>query len=251
MPEWNIVTGDCVDVMRRIEPGSVSLLFADPPYNIGIEYGSHYNDCRPAGEYLSWCEEWIAASVRTLAPRGAMWALINDEWAAEFSFLLRKAGLHRRSWVIWYETFGVNCSKTFNRTKRHLLYMIRDPRQYTFNREAVTTKSARQLKYNDKRANPSGKVSDDVWTISRIAGTHRERIKGFPTQLPVELLRRVVGCSSNPGDLVLDPFSGSGTTGAACVELGRRYLGIELSVRYAELSRERLRHAIARFDCVA
>jgi DNA modification methylase len=128
----------------------------------------------------------------------------------------------------------------FNRTKRHLLYMVRDPKRFTFNRCAFATQSDRQKKYNDKRANPAGKILDDVWIIPRVAGTHSERINGVPTQLPMELLRRVVGCSSNPGDLVIDPFSGSGTTAAACVELGRRFLGIELSPQYAELSRRRL-----------
>ena len=145
---------------------------------------------------------------------GSMWVLINDEWVAEFDIQSRQAGLHRRSWVTWYETFGVNCKRKFSRTKRHLLYMVRSPHQFTFNCAAVSTQSDRQKKYNDKRANPAGKILDDVWIIPRVAGTHSERIRGVPTQLPMELLRRVIGCSSNPGDLVIDPFSGSGTTAA-------------------------------------
>jgi site-specific DNA-methyltransferase (adenine-specific) len=79
-----------------------------------------------------------------------------------------------------------------------------------------------------------------VWTISRVCGTFNERLQGFPTQLPVELLRRVVTTASDPGDLVLDPFSGSATTGIACLELGRRYVGIEINPEYAQWSQERL-----------
>jgi site-specific DNA-methyltransferase (adenine-specific) len=223
-----------------MEPGSPRLIFADPPFNIGVDYGDHHNDRMKPADYLAWCRQWIPAAVRVLASDGSMWVLINDEWAADFRNLLRDAGLHLRSWVIWYERFGVNCTNKFNRTHRHLFYTVRDARRFTFHRDAVTTPSARQAVYGDKRANPEGKILDDVWIIPRVAGTHRERIKGFPTQLPEELLRRVVGCASDPGDLVIDPFSGSATTGAACLELGRRYIGIEQSKDFADRSRRRL-----------
>ncbi len=245
-----IITGDCLDILSRIEPRSVKLAFADPKYNIGVKY-DQCNDAMPPADYLAWCDAWIRAAVKTLAPDGSMWVLIIDEWVSDFHGLMRAAGLHPRSWVIWHETFGVNCAHKFNRTKRHLLYMVRDPGCFTFNRSAVSTRSARQVKYRDKRANPEGKILDDVWTIPRIAGTHRERIREFPTQLPLELLRRVVGCCSNPGDLVIDPFSGSGTTAVVCHESGRRFIGVEISPHYAKLSRQRLANVTARFECVA
>jgi len=245
-----IIAGDCLDVMATIEPGSVNLVFADPPYNVGVPYDVHNDRMEPAA-YLAWCDRWICASVRTLAPDGSMWVLINDEWADEYGIMLRQAGLVRRSRVIWYETFGVNCTRKFNRTHRHLFHMVRDRGRFTFNRAAVSIPSARLAKYRDKRANPEGKILDDVWTIPRLAGTHSERIKAFPTQLPLALLRRIVGCSSNPGDLVADWFSGSGTTAAVCVESGRRFLGVELSANYADLSRKRLDGITARFGCVA
>src|SRR5262249_42085709 len=96
----------------------------------------------------------------------------------------------------------------------------------------------RQTTYLDKRANPAGKNWDDVWgvtrkdgsgAIPRVCGTHKERIPGFPTQLPLALLRPIIGCASNPGDLVIDPFCGSATTAVAAVELGRSFIGIESS----------------------
>jgi site-specific DNA-methyltransferase (adenine-specific) len=111
--------------------------------------------------------------------------------------------------------------------------------------------SARQAKYGDKRAVPTGKNLDDVWTISRVAGTHGQRIEGVPTQLPIELLRRVVGCASESGDLVVDPFNGSGTTGVACVELGRKYFGIDKSDRFASLARARLTQIQTPLECSA
>jgi site-specific DNA-methyltransferase (adenine-specific) len=177
-----------------------------------------------------------------LAPDGSMWVLINDEWAAQFATTLRGIGLAMRNWIIWYESFGVNCSDKFNRTKRHLLYFVRDPRHFVFNHDAVSRPSDRQTKYQDARANPGGKNLDDVWfDVPRLVGTAAERLPDFPTQLPLALLRRVVECATEPGDLVLDPFSGSGTTGAACIELARRFVGLDRSADYVRRSTERLK----------
>jgi DNA modification methylase len=235
----SIVTGDCLKVLREMEGGSVNLVFCDPPYNIGVDYDTH-NDSMSPVDFRCWCDRWLYASIRMLADDGSMWVLINDEYVSHIESSMRFLGLCPRNWVIWYETFGVNCTKKFNRTKRHLLYMTKDPKRFTFNREAVTVPSARLAKYGDKRANPAGKVMDDVWTIPRVCGTFKERIKEFPTQLPLELLRRVVGCSSNPGDLVVDLFAGSGSCGVVCQELGRKFIGIEISPKYADLARARL-----------
>ncbi len=246
---WRIIEGDCIDVLASLDQ-SPRLIFADPPYNIGVDYGAGSRaDRRPAGEYLAWCRRWIGACVEALLPDGSMWVLISDEWADHFGVMLTEAGMIRRSWIKWYESFGVNCASKFNRTSRHLFYVVKHARRFTFNRQAVSRPSARQAKYRDKRANPNGKILDDVWTdIPRLCGTHRERIDGFPTQLPVALLRRIVACSSDPGDLVLDPFSGSATTGAASILLGRRYLGIEQNAEFAARSRDRLRAVMSQWS---
>jgi DNA modification methylase len=139
--------------------------------------------------------------------------------------------------LTWYESFGVHCTRKFNRCSRPLLWLTHGPDRGHFDASDIMVPSDRLEKYNDKRANAAGKIPDDVWTFNRVAGTHRERIAGFPTQLPVELLNRVVACASRPGDLVVDPFSGSGTTGRACIGLGRRFVGIEFSEEFAERSR--------------
>lgn len=242
---WRVEHGDCLDHLRAVGSGTVNLVFADPPYNIGFDYGEGYDDDQPRDRYLAWVSEWVAECARVLAPDGAMWVLINDEYAAEYAITLDRHGLVRRNWVIWYETFGVNCPNKFNRTKRHLLYTVKDASRFVFNAAAVSRPSDRQLKYDDPRANPDGKVMDDVWLdIPRLVGTAAERVPDFPTQLPLALLRRVVGCCTDPGDLVLDPFNGSGTTGAAAVAMGRRYVGVERSERFAGLARLRLKGVV-------
>jgi site-specific DNA-methyltransferase (adenine-specific) len=189
----------------------------------------------------------MRAVARSLAEDGSFWVLIGDEYADHFGLLLKEAGLHRRQWLIWYEAFGVNCQRGFNRCSRHLFWMVKDPARFVFHDSAVLRPSDRQTKYADGRAQPGGKLWDSVWGINppipRLVENSRERLPGFPTQLPLALLTAVVGCASDPGDLVLDPFSGSGTTGAAALTLGRRYLGLERNRAYAEQSRLRLQAA--------
>jgi site-specific DNA-methyltransferase (adenine-specific) len=143
--------------------------------------------------------------------------------------------------VKWYETFGVNCANNFNRCSRHLFYCVKDAKRFTFNPEAVNRQSDRQTKYGDSRADPGGKIWDDVWEIPRLVGTAKERIPDFPTQLPLAILRPIIGCSSNPGDGVLDPFCGSATAGVAAVEAGRKFIGIEKSGRFVELATQRMK----------
>jgi DNA modification methylase/protein gp37 len=239
-PSWEIVCGDCLTELAKLRAGSVRLAVADPPYNIGVDYGGGAKaDKLPWQQYLDWCGEWMKAVVRTLTPDGSFWVLINDESAAEFKMLLEATGLHRRAWIIWVEAFGVynSAMRNFSRCHRHLFYYSKDPARFAFDADAVLRPSDRQVTYNDKRADPQGKVWDDVWVIPRLTATCAERREGFPTQLPLGLLRPIVGCASDPGDLVLDPFSGSGSTGEAALEAGRRFLGVEKNQNFAERSR--------------
>src|SRR5215471_15425823 len=110
---WNeVVEGDCIKVLADLPTGSVNLVFADPPFNIGYDYDV-YQDRRDTDDYLAWSECWGREVVRILAENGAFWLAIGDEYAAELKVLFQKLGLHSRSWVIWYYTFGVNCTKKF------------------------------------------------------------------------------------------------------------------------------------------
>jgi site-specific DNA-methyltransferase (adenine-specific) len=265
---WQIKVGDCIDELAKVEQGAARLVFADPPYNIGIDYGDGEKEDRvPEMEYLRWCASWFTACYRALAPDGSFWVLINNANAAAFELLLRGTFLlrstdtgkpkevaegtigasprfHVRGRITWFESFGVNCSDRFNRCSRCLLWCVKDENNFVFHREAVTRPSDRQEKYGDARAEPGGKLWDDVWGINppipRLTGTCKERILDFPTQLPLALLNPIVGCASDPGDLVIDPFSGSATTGVVAVTHGRRYLGVEKSEKFARLATLRL-----------
>ena len=194
-----------------------------------------------------------------LKPDGTFWLAIGDEFAAELKVLFhRELGLSLRNWVIWYYTFGVHCTKKFSRSHAHLFYFVKDPKRFTFNDEAIRVPSARQLVYVDARANPEGRLPDDTWILRpqdvpdgfapegdtwyfpRVCGTFKERAGWHGCQMPEQLLGRIIRACSNPGDVVLDPFGGSGTTLVVAKKLDRRFLGFELSPDYAAAIRRRL-----------
>lgn len=249
---------DCVAGMNRMSDGIVDLVFADPPFNIGYEY-DEYDDRKESEHYLDWTKQWMSAALRVLKPTGTFWLAIGDEYAAEAKVIAtRELGLTCRSWVVWYYTFGVHCKKKFARSHVHLFHFVKDAKRFTFNDMAVRVPSARQLVYADTRANPDGRLPDDtwilrpqdlpdgfeadgdVWYFPRVAGTFKQREGWHGCQMPEQLLARIIRASSNDGELVLDPFGGSGTTLAVAKKLGRRWLGFEMSKEYAARIKKRL-----------
>ncbi len=240
----SIVAGDCIKLMEAGDVPQVDLIFADPPFNIGYKYDV-YEDRKAYDDYYAWTERWMAACLQCLKPDGTFWIAIGDEYAAEVKTIGDRLGLHLRNWVIWHYTFGQSTKSKFARSHAHLFYWTHDAKNFTFNDMAVRIPSARQTTYADKRANPKGKLPDDVWSFSRVCGTFHERVKWHPCQMPERLLERIVKVSSDPGDLVFDPFSGSGTTVVVAAQLGRKYLGTDLSAAYVCHSKKRLADTLA------
>lgn len=281
---------DCVTGMNALPEGSIDLAFADPPFNIGYQYDV-YDDRQEREHYLDWCNRWIGAVYQALKPTGTFWLAIGDEYAAELKLASQAAGFLCRSWVIWYYTFGVNCSKKFSRSHAHLFHFVKDPKSFTFREDDLENRipSARQLVYNDKRANPKGRLPDDTWIIRprdvagellddgipvedlppatdadatwtlrpqdmeqcfsaledtwyfpRVAGTFKERAGFHGCQMPEQLLGRIIRYCSEPGEIVLDPFSGSATTLAVAKKLHRQFVGFDISEDYITFGLQRL-----------
>jgi DNA modification methylase len=261
MERHALVHGDCVKGMASLPEGSVDLVFADPPFNIGYDYDA-YDDRKSEDAYLDWSEQWGRAVWRVLKPTGTFWLAIGDDFAAELKVLFRKTiGFHCRSWVVWYYTFGVNCTKKFSRSHTHLFHFVKDRDNFTFRGDDIRVPSARQLVYADARAVPKGRLPDDTWVLRpqdleqgfepgedtwyfpRVCGTFKERAGFHGCQMPERLLERIIKTSSNPDELVLDPFAGSGSTLIVAKKLGRRCLGFELSESYAAEVQRRLHEA--------
>ncbi len=235
-----IICGDCIEVLGDASEPFADLIFADPPFNIGYKYDKYYDKVK-SKNYIAWTKNWMTECKRVLKPHGSFYIAIGDDYAANVKIIADELGLFMRNWIIWHYTFGQQTKTKFARAHTHIFYFANDEKDFTFNDRAVRVPSDRQLLYNDKRANPIGKMPDDVWNQDvRVCGTFKEREGWHPCQMPESLLKRIIAASSNPGDCVLDPFSGSGTTAVAACALGRKYVGVEISEQYVENTRQRL-----------
>jgi site-specific DNA-methyltransferase (adenine-specific) len=226
--------------LGKVRKPFADLIFADPPFNIGYKYDKYYDKVK-SKNYIAWTREWMTVCKKVLKPAGSFYIAIGDDYAANVKIIADQLGLHLRNWIIWHYTFGQQTKNKFARSHTHIFYLVNDKKNFTFNDHAVRVPSDRQLIYNDRRANPAGKMPDDVWTeYSRVCGTFKERTGWHPCQMPESLLKRIIAASSNPGDCVLDPFCGSGTTPAAARRLDRDFVGIEISREYVENTRKRI-----------
>ena len=252
-----VLHADCTRALPSLPIESADLVFADPPFNIGYEYDA-YDDTKPTDEYLFWCETWLRQVHRVCKPAGTFWLAIGDKYVSELDVLAKRIGFFKQAHVVWYYTFGVNCKSRFSRSHTHLLHYTKSQTGYTFNVDAIRVPSARQAVYKDKRANSKGRLPDDTWIlrpqqlpdgfspdsdtwhVPRVAGTFKERQKDAPTQMPEEVLKRIILVSSNPGELVLDPFSGTGTTAVVAKQLGRKCLAFEVSEKWVQAGNRRI-----------
>lgn len=235
-----IICGDCIEVLNKVSEPFADLIFADPPFNIGYKYDK-YNDKVERNNYIAWMKDWMSVCKKHLLPHGSFYIAIGDDYAANVKIIADELRLFLRNWLIWHYTFGQQTKNKFARSHTHIFYFVKDEKNFTFNDYAVRVPSDRQLIYADRRANTIGKIPDDVWNgCSRVCGTFKERTGWHPCQMPENLLKRIIAVSSNPGDCVLDPFSGSGTTAATAYQLDRNYVGIEISEKYVENANKRL-----------
>jgi site-specific DNA-methyltransferase (adenine-specific) len=247
-PQTEIYVGDCRAVLLALPERSVDLIFADPPFNWDVPYGE-WNDGRPRQEYLSFTHEWLDGCLRVLSDRGSFWVNIPDDTAAEVVVHLKQRGLVMINWCIWHFRFGQHRIGNFIVSKVHALYFARSREQRTWNPAAILEPSDRAAIYDDvrtrttKQKEPGMRVPLDVWyglNWGRIQGNNKERRKNHQNQIPEVYLARVIQACSNEGDLVLDPFLGSGTTCTVARSLQRRSIGVEYSQSIAESAFQRI-----------
>lgn len=244
-----IITADCRDWLATYSGPQFDLVMADPPFNFDRPYGV-WNDNLPAHDFQQFTREWIVACDAHLRPGGAFWVNIPDELVMDVHIQLSSLRYERINWCLWHYRFGQNTEGRFIRSHTHALYFVKPGGRRTWNPKAVLEDSDRASKYNDKRtfekkSGENGKrVPLDVWSgegFARVQGNNAERRSSHDNQLPEVYLERVIRSCSNPGDLVLDPFVGSGTTPVVARVLGRRFVGTEIDPAHAESARERVR----------
>jgi DNA modification methylase len=247
-PDTRVYVGDCRDVLARLpERGAVDLVFADPPFNWDVPY-EEWHDGMPRAEYERFTFDWLDACIGLLSPRGSLWVNIPDDTAAEVVLHLKRRGLTMINWCIWHFRFGQHRDSSFIMSKVHALYFARDPDARIWNPAAILEKSDRASIYADPRTmakdeNKGMRVPMDVWYgpyWGRIQGNNKERRHHHHNQIPEIYLERVILACSNEGDLVLDPFLGSGTTSTVARAWGRRSIGVEYSAVNAASAWQRI-----------
>ncbi|NQU24669.1 MAG: site-specific DNA-methyltransferase [Candidatus Nealsonbacteria bacterium] len=246
---YAVFCGDALSLMGRVKPDAFDLTVTSPPYNIGKEY----EDPRPLEEYLNWCEQWMGGIHRITHPRGAFWlnvgylSIPEKAKALPLPYLLwDRNPFFLVQEVVWNYGAGVAARKSLSPRNEKFLWYVKDPDAYTFNLDAIRdpdVKYPNQKKNKRLRCNTIGKNPSDVWRIAKVtSGRNRASAERapHPAQFPLDLIDRVVLGFSNPEDLVLDPFLGSGTTAVSCVRNGRFVVGIEIQESYCECAADRI-----------
>jgi site-specific DNA-methyltransferase (adenine-specific) len=249
-PDTRLYLGDCRDVLAALpDRGNVDLVFADPPFNWDVPYDGDWDDGMERAAYERFTFEWLDGCIEALSPTGSLWVNIPDDSAAEIVLHLKRRGLIMVNWCVWHFRFGQCRNSSFIMSKVHALYFCKDPDNRIWNPEAILEPSDRAAIYNDARtmAKDSQKgmrVPMDVWYgqyWGRIQGNNKERRAGHENQIPEVYLERVITACSNVGDLVLDPFCGSGTTATVARAHGRRSITIDQSDSIATSAWERIK----------
>jgi site-specific DNA-methyltransferase (adenine-specific) len=245
-----LYAGDCVDLMRALPDESVDLFFADPPFNLGKDYGAAAPDNHSEERYLAWSYDWLAEGVRLLKPGGSMFVYNLPKWAIPIGEYLRTR-LTFRHWISVEIKFGLPIAGRLYPSHYALLYFVKGKRPNRFDPPRLAMPTCRHCGgelpdyggYKDKM-NPKGLNLSDVW--SDIAPVRHSRFKNREAnELSLKLMDRVLDIGSAPGDLVLDPFGGAGTTYVAAELKHRHWLGFELSTsdaivsRFADLDQDR------------
>lgn len=243
-----IIEGDCIDVMNRLPEKSVDLVFADPPYNLQLGGGltrpdqsrvdgvdDHWDQFDGFDGYDLFTHQWMEAARRVLKDDGAIWVIGSYHNIFRVGTILQDTGFWIQNDVIWLKSNPMPNFKgtRFQNAHETLIWAAKhDGSKVTFNYDALKT-------FNEDKQMRSD------WTIPLCTGSERLKDgtgkKAHPTQKPEALLQRILLATTHPGDLVLDPFSGTGTTAAVARRLGRDYIGIEREADYARLSRARIR----------
>ena len=242
-----IILGDAIEVMQKyVKDESIDLIFVDPPYNIGKKFANFRDKWPSYDEYAKWCYKWIDICIKKLKPDGSMYLMSSTQAMPYLDLYLRKK-ITILSRIVWYyDSSGVQAKKYYGSLWEPILFCVKNKKKYKFNAndilvEAKTGARRKLIDYRGKQPKPynNKKVPGNVWEFPRVRYRMAE-YEEHPSQKPEALLERIIKASSNPGDMVLDPFAGTFTTCAVAQRLKRRSIGIELQEEYIKIGLRRL-----------
>lgn len=238
-----ITHGDCLSNLRMLPDNSVDVVFADPPFNLKKGYNST-KDNLAVQDYLDWCELWIDEVVRVTKPTGSIFIHNIPKWLTFYTEMLNKRA-NFKHWISW-DAPTAPMGKSLQPSHYGILFYTKEKNKNKFYEIRHPHKRCRKCSFLHKdyggrknKLHPFGPLVSDVWTdIHRVK--HNKYRDNHPCQLPIHLLERIILMSSDEGDIILDPFSGTGTTTLASKRLGRNYIGFELDEVYANISERKL-----------
>ncbi len=238
-----IIHGDCIEVMQQIPSESIDVTLADPPFNLKKNYSS-YKDEKETEDYLKWCKQWILEMVRITKPSGSIFLHNIPKWLTYYTEFLNEVADFRH-WIAW-DAPTAPMGKTLQPSHYGILFYAKNQRENKFYEIRYPHKRCRKCGYllkdyggKKKILHPFGPLVSDIWSdIHRIR--HNKHRDPHPCQLPVHLLERILLMSTDEGDVVLDPFMGTGTTAVAAARLGRNVIGIDIDSEYVEITRNKL-----------
>lgn len=249
-----IYLGDCLELLGEIPDGQASLIVTSPPYNIGKQYEKKGS----VNAYLDMQAETIAEAVRICADEGSIcWQVgnyVDNGEILPLDILLfpifAKHGLQLRNRVVWHFEHGLHCTKRFSGRYEVILWFTKTD-AYHFDLDAVRVPQKYQSKKYFKgpkagllSCNPKGKNPGDLWIMPNVKANHREKTE-HPCQYPIALVERLVLALTEPGDLVVDPYLGAGTSAVAAVMHARRAAGADVMSEYLDIARARVAQAFA------
>ena len=241
-----ILHADVLEALDLIPDESIDLIFADPPYNIGKDFAGCKDKWTSDEAYLDWSYRWIDKCIQKLKPTGAFYVMTSTQFMPYFDLYIRNK-MYILSRIIWsYDSSGVQAKRFFGSLYEPILFCVKNKNNYTFNTDdiLVEAKTGSTRKLIDYRKDPpqpynTQKVPGNVWNINRVR-YRMDEYENHPTQKPVALLERIIKASSDVGDTIMDPFSGSFTTGYVAKTLNRNFIGIELQEEYIKIGLRRL-----------
>ncbi|NMB99169.1 MAG: site-specific DNA-methyltransferase [Thermoanaerobaculaceae bacterium] len=228
--------------MRQIPDDSIDVTFADPPFNLKKKY-NNYSDKRQVDEYVAWCQKWLYEMVRITKPTGSIFVHNIPKWLIYFGSYLNEIAIFRH-WIAW-DAMGSPLGRTLLPNHYGILYYVKSD-DFKFFDIRLLYKRCRKCKYilqdyggKKNQMHQFGPLVSDVWTdIHRIR--HKKRRDEHPCQLPIHLLERLLLMSCDEGDIVLDPFIGTGATAIAAKKMGRRFIGIDIDPKYIQIAERKI-----------
>lgn len=242
-----VILNDSLQAMKDMQSNTVDLIFADEPYNLGKDFGKGKDSWDSTQEYIEWNKRWIAEAMRILKKDGTMYIMSATQFMPYIDIYMQQH-YHVLSRIVWsYDSSGVQSKKMFGSLYEPILMVTHSKKsKITFNASdiLVEAKTGAKRKLMDYRKNPprpynTKKVPGNVWSFPRVRFRMNE-YENHPTQKPEALLSRIIKASSNPDDIVFDPFAGSFTTGAVAKRLGRNSISIDIEPEFYKIGLRRL-----------